>query len=406
MRSKRKKVVDNVNIVCLFTAYSTVLKPDATVVPITGGEEHFLQVTKAWISKGLKFEVLTTRAGHIVCKTNDLDTKFSVLPFDGDHFGVIGAYVLRSIEGTILSPKYNGQICTYCATDILPDVIPAVAIKVLHGNHSRMVCWIFHLIPHYSTRPGSKLKNIISYMSQKVSLSLVKRYSNAILVDNAGLKKDLISLGFREKNITVVPLGIHVKAINDARPIPNITYDACYLGRLHVTKGVLDLIEIWKDVVKNIDTAHLAIIGGGATERLTKEMMDKIRVYKLEKNISFLGWVPRDEIYPVLKSSKVFVFPSHEEGFGIALCEAMAAGLPAVAYDLPVFREVFPRGVTRICLGDYSAFASAVANLLRDENLRQKESQDAVAVAAKYDWGRTASIELSKILDTYCSDRY
>lgn len=394
-----KKMAVNVRIICLFNAYSNVLEYGTKVVPITGGEEHFLEVTKSWKHHGLNFEVLTSRAGHIVCTTNGLNAKFSVLPFDGDHFGVIGAYILRSIEGVIVSPKYKGRACTYSATDILPDVIPAVAIKILNGN-VRMVCWIFHLIPHYSTRPGSKLKNIISYMSQQVSLSLVKRYSNAIFVDNAGLKEDLICLGFHEKNITVVPLGIDIKAIKEAQPIPAVTYDACYLGRLHVTKGILDLIEIWHDVVKNVNTANLVIVGGGATENTMHEISEKIHRYKLEKNISFLGWLPHDKIYPVLKSSKVFVFPSHEEGFGIALCEAMAAGLPAVVYDLPVFREVFPRGVTKVNVGDYPAFASAIISLLQNENFRQKESRDAIEVASKYDWERTAATELGKILET------
>lgn len=63
----------------------------------------------------------------------------------------------------------------------------------------------------------------------------------------------------------------------------------------------------------------------------------------MDNHITMLESVPDDYLYSLLKSSKVFVFPSHEEGWGIAVCEAMAAGLPIVAYDLAPFREFFPR---------------------------------------------------------------
>jgi glycosyltransferase involved in cell wall biosynthesis len=52
------------------------------------------------------------------------------------------------------------------------------------------------------------------------------------------------------------------------------------------------------------------------------------------------------------------VAPSFEEGFEMAILEALASGTPAVTWDLPVYREVFPKGLKRIPVGDVDSFAS------------------------------------------------
>jgi glycosyltransferase involved in cell wall biosynthesis len=54
-----------------------------------------------------------------------------------------------------------------------------------------------------------------------------------------------------------------------------------------------------------------------------------------------LGPVPHDELPVLVAAAEVFAFPSTEEGFGLAAMEALAAGVPLVTSDLPVFREVF-----------------------------------------------------------------
>lgn len=387
-------------ILCFFNSYSHVPKPGEYILPITGGEEHFLEVVKVWKQRGVRLEIVTTQGGYKLCQPRSLGAECTLLPFEGNRLGVIGAYILRSLEGAIFALKYRGKICTYSATDILPDIVPAVGIKLLQGGRSRMVCYLFHLIPHFSSRVGPKLRNVISYLSQRISLSLIRRYSDAVLVDNEGLKRDLVLLGVREKSITVIPLGIDKERIDSARPVPGLTYDACYVGRLHITKGIIDLIEIWRHVVREKKSASLAIVGGGATEKTMTELRNKLSSYHLEENVNFLGWLPHDDVYPLLKSSRVFVFPSHEEGWGIALGEAMAAGLPAVVYDLPAFRERdFAGAVTMVKLGDYESFARAILDLLRDVTSCQRKSKEAIAVATSYDWERTATQELDKLIE-------
>ena len=95
------------------------------------------------------------------------------------------------------------------------------------------------------------------------------------------------------------------------------------------------------------------------------------------------------------KSSEVFVFPSHEEGWGIAICEAMACGLPVVAYDLPVYREIFTQGIITVPLKDIKAFSEKVVNLLENDKERHVLGDKARSQATVYDWDTVAARELS-----------
>jgi len=73
--------------------------------------------------------------------------------------------------------------------------------------------------------------------------------------------------------------------------------------------------------------------------------------------------------FQVLKSSKIFILPSYNESWALVVCEAMACGLPVVAYDLPVFEEVYKKGMILIPIGDIDKFAGAILKLLYDIKL-------------------------------------
>ena len=84
------------------------------------------------------------------------------------------------------------------------------------------------------------------------------------------------------------------------------------LGRLHRTKGVFDLVDIWKLVVDQRRNAKLAIVGGDPTGKVIAELENRLSSNGIRNNVIFLGWLSTESISTVLKSSKVFVFPSHE----------------------------------------------------------------------------------------------
>jgi len=225
----------------------------------------------------------------------------------------------------------------------------------------------------------------------------MRRYSDIVFVDNSRVKAQLNSLGFPKDRIHVVPLGIDKESIDNSKPNPNVSYDACYLGRLHATKGVYDLASIWRFVTDVKKSAKLAVIGSDPTGNVLRKLQEEFRQLGLKENVDFLGLVPRKSLFSVLKTCKIFLSPSYEEGWGIAVCEAMAAGLVPVVYDLPPYREFFEGGVVPVPIGDRKALASAVIELLSDEERRIGLKQKAILCASQYSWDNTASRELQVI---------
>src|SRR4030042_1840302 len=182
------------------------------------------------------------------------------------------------------------------------------------------------------------------------------------------VKKDLARTGFSENKIFISSNGIDVDYFDKIKK-EEVGYDGIFLGRLSPSKGTADLIEIWKNVCQEIPEARLAIIGGGETEK--KNLLEKIKEKNLSRNISILGYLKDSEAHPILKSGKVFLFPSHEEGWGIAVAEAMACGLPVVSWNLPVFGEIFDNRTMRIEKGNVGLFSGKIIEFLKNESLRR-----------------------------------
>ena len=102
-----------------------------------------------------------------------------------------------------------------------------------------------------------------------------------------------------------------------------------YMSRLHPKKNVRGLIAAWRQVVAAQPNAQLWIAGDG-DEDYVQTLHAAVRRHDLSDSVSFLGFVQGAEKQRVLREAWVFALPSHQENFGVAVLEAVAAGLPVV----------------------------------------------------------------------------
>jgi glycosyltransferase involved in cell wall biosynthesis len=208
-----------------------------------------------------------------------------------------------------------------------------------------------------------------------------------ILVLNRNDKDYLKKKGVNPEKVKVISGGVDYSYVARIRPLENKQYDGCFVGRFHDQKGLPDLIEIWDEVCKVRKDARLAIVGWGPKE-MVSFLRKRLESKSLKDRVDLLGFLDGVDKYRVMKASKLFVFPSNYESWGIVACEAMACGLPVVSYDLELFREIFPRGMKRVPLGNVKSFADMILKLLNDVDLYQQVKKDAFKIAARYDWER------------------
>jgi len=108
------------------------------------------------------------------------------------------------------------------------------------------------------------------------------------------------------------------------------------VGRLVEKKNHKNLLLALSEVVKTHQDCVLLIAGNGPLEDSLQQMA---RSLGLQEHVLFLG--KRSDVPEILKALDVFLFPTYREGLPLALLEAMASGLPVIASDIPVVKEVF-----------------------------------------------------------------
>mgnify|MGYP002762659898 CR=1 FL=1 len=109
------------------------------------------------------------------------------------------------------------------------------------------------------------------------------------------------------------------------------------VGALKHVKGHDMLIDAFSVISRQYPDSHLVLIGDGP---LRTSYEEKIAKMNLADRITVTGWLQPEEVRAWLRESDLFVFPSRSEGFGIALVEAMAVGVPVIASNAGGIPEV------------------------------------------------------------------
>lgn len=138
--------------------------------------------------------------------------------------------------------------------------------------------------------------------------------------------------------------------------------------------------------------------------RYTKRLKSMIQNYHLENRVFLKG--NTSDVESVYRRAGIFGFPSAYEGFGMAMTEAMSAGIPAVAYrSCPAVNEIIRDGETGFLVDDGAEpLADALARLMEDENLRRKmgaaAKEDMKQYAAETIWNQWENLMTDLVSET------
>jgi glycosyltransferase involved in cell wall biosynthesis len=131
-----------------------------------------------------------------------------------------------------------------------------------------------------------------------------------------------------------------------------------------------------------------------------ERLKSKIEEANLYKNITLLGEVSDKKKFELLSSSKIFVFPSYYESWGIVIAEAIACGLHVVAYDLSIYHEIFNGNICTVKMGNVNEMSEKVIKFLTHPQDYEQKLEQAKRFISKFDWEVVAKKELSNIKAT------
>jgi phosphatidylinositol alpha-mannosyltransferase len=198
---------------------------------------------------------------------------------------------------------------------------------------------------------------------------------------------------FFPANYRIIPNGVDIRRFGSgAIPLPRFRdgkLNVLFLGRIEQRKGLKFLLRALPRIRERFPNTRF-IIGGDGPLRADYERWVQRKGWP---DVVFLGRVPAEDLPSLYASAQVFCAPSTGgESLGVVLLEAMAAGRPVVASDIPGYRSVIQDSVDGLLVppGDAEHLAETVCRLLADEHTRMRLGHAARARAEEFSWAQVS----------------
>jgi glycosyltransferase involved in cell wall biosynthesis len=353
---------------------------------LSGGDRHLLEVGARW-REHVDVEVLAPPRADVPIREILGDVRIHEL----------GSARAEASAGTLLALEYLRRAVAVAvrrlpafdvavaASHFVPD---AAAVASFARRGALGVSYVYHLV---AGRRSLAPRTLWSKGDERVGLALLSRFAGVVFVSNSATATSLTARG-------VDP--VHTAVGIDVASFPRVASATlpprgAFVARMARTKGVADAVRAWARVRESVPEAQLVMVGTGPERTAGIELAAQLG---LGESVEWPGFVSEAEKRRILGESRVLVAPSYEEGWGISVCEALASGIPVVAYRHPVLDELFESAYLGASPGDVDALAALAVQVLTNASLAQTLSRRGRQTAETYDVGRVAEQELGTIL--------
>ena len=271
-------------------------------------------------------------------------------------------------------------------------------IPIVHTYHTMYEDYV-----HYITKGhfDSTSKKIVEYFT--------KFYCDKTVTELIVPTKKTYDL-FKEKykydrRVHIIPTGIEVERfykenINFTKvgklkkelEIKDDDFVILFVGRIAKEKSIDFLIDNHASLVRKNKKCKLLIVGGGPDLDMLKK-----KAKRLGDNVIFTGKVPWNDVPNYYHLASVFATASTSETQGLTIIEAMAAGIPVVAFDDEAFNTVINEGVDGYLFNDKKSYKSSIEKLMGDKEHGKKLGAQALINSSHYSSKHYAE----KVLDVY-----
>ena len=253
-------------------------------------------------------------------------------------------------------------------------------------------------IPIVCTIHGADLQIIpeLNYgirLNQKINAKIMKAIEkiDALISLNPSIKKELIKCGADKRKIFEIANGVDIRKFVYA---PEIDIKKKYqiketkkiilsIGRNHPVKGYVNFLRVLPEILNENNDFIYIIIGRDSTN-----LLPLVRKLGIHNNVRLFEGIFGAELINFYRKADIFLSPSLIEGLALVYLEALAAGLPIIATNLPAISNVVineKNGLT-VPTGNYSEFIEPILKLLTDEKKREFMGNNSRKLSENYDW--------------------
>jgi glycosyltransferase involved in cell wall biosynthesis len=275
-----------------------------------------------------------------------------------------------------------------------PELIPVgflikmiKKVKVIYDIHEHVVYDIMDKswIPRY-------LRSLVKNLYILIEKICLPRF-DAIIYTTPIVGERYYKIGRKVVSIENYPqLELFDNSVN-VEPVHGIP-TMVYLGRVKKERGVKEAIFEFREVVDKLPNARFLIIGDIVPESYDNELKKLVNDMHLEKNVSFLGFVPYDETVNYLKNASCGIVTFLPERNNMAclpnkLFEYMASGLPVIASNFKLYKDVIENSESGLTVEpeNVKMLAEAIIYMLKNNDIALNMGLHAQeAFKKKYNW--------------------
>ncbi len=348
-----------------------------------------------WQKKGIKVDIFCTKEAKVEYSQKLKNINYILLPFassSSNRIVLIFENLKRNFLALfcifkILKSSYHAF---YSISAVLDLVMFPYLLKIINPKLKWVV--VFDNTVE-KNEPGNKYIKFLAYWFYRLSLFFL-RSANTVFVVTPLLKVKLLEEGFVDSKLIITGNGVELDLIKSTKS-PKKIYDGLFVGRINESKGVYDLLNVLKIICNKYPKFIMALMGRGDLDS-ERKFLDRAKELGLDRNIYLLGFKSGDKKIKVFKQSKIFIFLSPSESFGVALLEAVCCGLPAVVYDLKPYQYIYKnKEITKLKIGDYEGVAKKVIYLYKNKKFNNENGKK---LLNRYSWDVISKIELNAII--------
>jgi len=224
----------------------------------------------------------------------------------------------------------------------------------------------------------------------------IKKTAKVIVPSNAVRKLLCETFHLNEEKVVCVPEGVNAEFFssmnkkNIAAPREKFEIAGPYIltvGTQEPRKNLTTILSVFNKLKTEKDIPHKLVVAGKEGWLIKKPMTEL-------PNLISTGYVSQQDLIALYRGAELFLFPSLYEGFGLPLLEAMAAGVPVIASDIPVHREVCGEAALFANPLDAEEWRNAINQLLQNTSQQNRMRTNGIARANKFSWQKTAELTM------------
>jgi glycosyltransferase involved in cell wall biosynthesis len=346
---------------------------------LSGGDLHVMEVAAHWAQVRRVGIAMPEWAYRLHARRLHRVGLFDTGRFEGSPPWTFAGVCLRWTLRTVRIPRVRPGVVV-AASHYPYDLLPGIALA--RRGHCPLMVYVHHL-PSVLRKKAQGGRLVATW--EPLAIRLLRLATLVVVIDNHEIRRELMARGIPADRIQPTwngtgspPTGPAAQRRKD---------EVVYCGRITDSKGWQDLLIIGERLRHACPGTVLRVLGDGERRRhLERAVVER----GLGDVVRIEGFVDDETKWRALQRAAAFVSPSREEGWGIAVSEALAAGAEVVAYDLPAY-EVF-KGNGRLDLAPVGEVESLAQRLV--EAVRHRSRPAIKAPPALKSWDAIARHEL------------